>query len=135
MALPIAFPAMAQQNGAQQNAPPQDQQQMQSNNQGAINQSSDQQLSQDQIRQLQQALDQKGFKSGRAEGKLGPETKQALSSFQKSQNLQQTGEPDQQTMAALGINRRHDRPGSASEPMQGGQNPQGQSGENPAGRN
>jgi peptidoglycan hydrolase-like protein with peptidoglycan-binding domain len=66
--------------------PAQGQQQVQSSNQGANNRSSDQQLSQGQIRQLQQALDQKGFKSGRADGKLGPNTKQALSSFQKSQN-------------------------------------------------
>ncbi|HUI97829.1 MAG TPA: peptidoglycan-binding domain-containing protein [Xanthobacteraceae bacterium] len=99
LALPLAIPAMAQQNGAKQNAPAQNQQQSRWNSQ-----SSDQQLSRNEIRQVQQALDQKGFKVGRTDGKLGPRTKQALSGFQKSQNLQQSGQPDQQTLAALGIN-------------------------------
>jgi len=108
LALPLALPAMAQQNRAnenapgqnlQQNAPAQNMQQSQSSNPA-----SGQQLSQNEIRQAQQALEQKGFKVGKPDGKLGPETKQALSSFQKSQNLQQSGELDQQTLAALGIN-------------------------------
>jgi peptidoglycan hydrolase-like protein with peptidoglycan-binding domain len=104
LALPLAisFPAAAQQNNAKPKAPQSAQQQsqaqpMQPNEQSEAN------LSSNQIRQVQQALGQKGFKAGRADGKLGPETKQALKSFQQSQGLQVTGQLDQQTMAKLGI--------------------------------
>lgn len=102
LALPLAIslPAAAQQNNAKPNAAQQQQSQarpMQPNEQSQAN------LSSDQIRQVQQALDQKGFKAGNADGKLGPETKQALQSFQQSQHLQVTGQPDPQTLAKLGI--------------------------------
>lgn len=104
LALPLAIslPAAAQQNNAKPNPPQSAQQQsqaqpMQPNNQSQAN------LSSNQIRQAQQALDKKGFKAGNADGKLGPETKQALQSFQQSQGLQVTGQLDQQTMAKLGI--------------------------------
>jgi peptidoglycan hydrolase-like protein with peptidoglycan-binding domain len=102
LALPLAIslPAAAQQNNAKPNAAQQQQSQaqpMQPNEQPQAN------LSSGQIRQVQQALDQKGFKAGNADGKLGPETKQALQSFQQSQHLQVTGQPDQQTLAKLGI--------------------------------
>jgi peptidoglycan hydrolase-like protein with peptidoglycan-binding domain len=60
-------------------------------------------LSQDQVRQVQQALDSKGFNPGPTDGRLGPETRQALGQFQKQQGLQQTGAPDGQTLAALGV--------------------------------
>lgn len=61
-------------------------------------------LDRDQVKQVQEALNQKGFKSGQADGKMGPETKDALQAFQQKQGLQATGQPDQQTLAALGIN-------------------------------
>ena len=59
--------------------------------------------SEGEIRQIQQLLEQKGFKVGYIDGKLGPITRRALSQFQRKQGLQQTGMPDQQTLAALGI--------------------------------
>jgi peptidoglycan hydrolase-like protein with peptidoglycan-binding domain len=49
---------------------------------------------------VQQALDNKGFNAGRADGILGLETKSALRQFQQKQGLQQTGTPDEQTLAA-----------------------------------
>ncbi|HEY7301942.1 MAG TPA: peptidoglycan-binding domain-containing protein [Xanthobacteraceae bacterium] len=61
-------------------------------------------LSQNEIKQMQGALDQKGYHAGRQDGKMGPMTESALRQFQKDQSLQQTGQPDQQTLAALGIN-------------------------------
>ena len=51
----------------------------------------------------QQALDQKGFHAGRADGILGPRTKQALSMFQQQQKLQRTGQLDNRTLSALGV--------------------------------
>ncbi len=51
-------------------------------------------LNSDQIRQVQQKLDQSGFKAGQADGVLGRETENALRDFQKQKGLQQTGRPD-----------------------------------------
>jgi peptidoglycan hydrolase-like protein with peptidoglycan-binding domain len=65
--------------------------------------SSPAQLSRDDIMRAQQALDQKGFHAGRADGILGPRTKQALSMFQQQQKLQQTGQLDNRTLSALGV--------------------------------
>jgi peptidoglycan hydrolase-like protein with peptidoglycan-binding domain len=62
-----------------------------------------QNLSQDEIRQVQQALDSKGFNPGPVDGRLGPETKSALNQFQQKQGLQQTGTADEETLAALGV--------------------------------
>jgi outer membrane biosynthesis protein TonB len=63
--------------------------------------------SQDDIRQIQQVLKDKGFNVGPLDGKLGKKTKQALSQFQRKQGLQQTGMPDVETLAALGIHDTH----------------------------
>ncbi len=60
-------------------------------------------LDRDQIQQVQRALDQKGFKSGRADGIMGPETESALRSFQQKEGLQATGQMDQETLGKLGL--------------------------------
>ena len=57
-------------------------------------------LSPDQIKKVQEALDQKGFHVGRPDGVMGRDTRQALSSFQRQLNLQQTGQPDDLTLHA-----------------------------------
>ena len=61
-------------------------------------------LNRDQIEQVQRALNQKGFKAGRADGKMGQQTESALRSFQQQQKLEASGQIDQQTLAALGLN-------------------------------
>ena len=63
----------------------------------------EQKLSKDEIQQVQQALDQKGFKSGQPDGVLGPETKNAIKEFQQKQGWNATGELDNQTLSALGV--------------------------------
>jgi peptidoglycan hydrolase-like protein with peptidoglycan-binding domain len=63
----------------------------------------EQNLSKDEIQQVQQALDQKGFKSGQPDGVLGPETKNAIKEFQQKQGWNATGELDNQTLSALGV--------------------------------
>ena len=63
----------------------------------------EQNVSKDEIRQIQEALNQKGFKAGPADGVLGPETKNALKEFQQKQGFNATGELDNQTMSALGV--------------------------------
>lgn len=55
------------------------------------------------VRSAQQALKNKGYDPGAADGKLGPQTESALKRFQQAQGLTQSGELDQKTMSALGV--------------------------------
>lgn len=79
------------------------------NNQSAQNdqQISPQNLSRGNIRQVQQALDKSGFKTGRADGRWGPETESAVKQFQQSKQIQASGQLDQQTIADLGLDASH----------------------------
>jgi peptidoglycan hydrolase-like protein with peptidoglycan-binding domain len=103
VSLLAAVPAMAQQSGQPQQ--PQQSSAMQKNmpNNGSAN------LSPAEIKQAQEALDKKGFKAGSADGKLGPETEQAIKQFQEKQGLQQSGQLDEQTLSALGIQSQNQR--------------------------
>jgi His-Xaa-Ser repeat protein HxsA len=56
-----------------------------------------------QVRQVQQALKDKGHDPGQIDGVMGPQTKQALESFQQAQGISGSGELDQQTLAALDV--------------------------------
>ena len=58
-----------------------------------------------EIRQVQQALNKDGFKVGRADGRWGPGTENAIKQFQQSKQLEPTGQLDQQTMADLGLDK------------------------------
>jgi peptidoglycan hydrolase-like protein with peptidoglycan-binding domain len=60
-------------------------------------------LSREEIRQVQIALNQKGFNIGTPDGVLGARTKQALVQFQQQQGFQATGQIDTQTVTALGV--------------------------------
>jgi peptidoglycan hydrolase-like protein with peptidoglycan-binding domain len=55
------------------------------------------------VRQAQQALNQRGFNAGPADGVMGDATTQAVRNFQSTANLQPTGRLDQQTLSALGV--------------------------------
>ncbi len=56
------------------------------------------------VRSAQQALKQKGFDAGAVDGQVGPSTKSAIRDFQQAQGLPQSGDLDQQTLSALGVN-------------------------------
>jgi peptidoglycan hydrolase-like protein with peptidoglycan-binding domain len=56
------------------------------------------------VRELQQALNDKGFDAGAVDGKAGPQTKAAIKKFQQAQNLTASGKLDQKTVAALALN-------------------------------
>ena len=99
--LGLAVPAAAQQSGSTQPQQSGANQPMAPQTQQGSTQ--EQNLSKDEIRQVQQALDQKGFKAGQADGVLGPETKNAIKEFQQKQGFNATGELDSQTMSALGV--------------------------------
>ncbi len=73
------------------------------------------QLSSQQIRQIQQSLDKQGLKAGRADGKWGPETEKAVKDFQQQQNMQASGQLDQQTLQALGVNMTAQGPNTHSQ--------------------
>jgi peptidoglycan hydrolase-like protein with peptidoglycan-binding domain len=58
-------------------------------------------LSKDDIRWAQVELHMRGLYNGSLDGVIGPETKQALLGFQKSNGFERTATPDQQTAGTL----------------------------------
>jgi peptidoglycan hydrolase-like protein with peptidoglycan-binding domain len=55
------------------------------------------------VRQAQKTLNDRGFRTGGVDGKMGPQTQAALVNFQRAEKLQPTGKLDRQTLAALGL--------------------------------
>jgi peptidoglycan hydrolase-like protein with peptidoglycan-binding domain len=55
------------------------------------------------LRKAQATLNARGFKAGQANGRMSPQTRQAISAFQKSENLEETGRLNPGTLAALGM--------------------------------
>ena len=55
------------------------------------------------VRSVQQALNDRGFSAGPADGQWGPATSDALRRFQLAAGLPATGTADSQTMVALGL--------------------------------
>lgn len=90
------------------------------------------QLDQNTARQVQQQLQQQGYDVGQVDGKWGQKSRQALMNFQRDQNIRATGRPDQQTMAALGIE--PGAPQQAQTPEESGRRSQGQRPESGMGR-
>ena len=57
------------------------------------------------VRQAQKVLNDRGFRTGGVDGRMGPQTEAALVNFQRAEKLQPTGKLDRQTIAALGLNK------------------------------
>ena len=55
------------------------------------------------VRAAQEALKSKGFDPGELDGRMGPHTKAAISEFQRSTGLRETGRFDQATRSQLGV--------------------------------
>ncbi|HJU22811.1 MAG TPA: peptidoglycan-binding domain-containing protein [Casimicrobiaceae bacterium] len=55
------------------------------------------------VRSAQQALNEKGFNVGTVDGQMGPNTEAAIKKFQQSKGLPESGNLDEQTLAALGV--------------------------------
>ncbi|MBI5162324.1 MAG: peptidoglycan-binding protein [Magnetospirillum sp.] len=87
--------------------------------QGAMGgpQQSSQSMDQNTIRNVQQQLQQQGYDVGQIDGVMGPNTRQALSQFQRDNNMPASGRLDQQTMAALGV--QEGAPQQAQTPEEG----------------
>jgi peptidoglycan hydrolase-like protein with peptidoglycan-binding domain len=62
------------------------------------------QLSSSQIRRIQQELNKEGFHAGQVNGQWSSETQTAIKNFQETKGLPATGELDQRTIEALGLN-------------------------------
>ena len=56
------------------------------------------------VKKVQTALTQQGYNPGPEDGQLGNKTKEAIKQAQKDKSLEPTGQIDQQTLAALGVN-------------------------------
>jgi len=61
------------------------------------------QWSREDVKSVQEALKGKGHNPGPIDGVMGPQTQQALRAFQRSQNIQQSGQLDSSTASALGV--------------------------------
>jgi peptidoglycan hydrolase-like protein with peptidoglycan-binding domain len=104
LALPGALPAMAQNTPANQPPQAQNPEQSQGQNQQASNHSIPSgQLGRRGVRQVQQALNKSGHRVGRPDGIMGPRTREALQSYQKSKGMQASGKINQQTLSDLGV--------------------------------
>jgi His-Xaa-Ser repeat protein HxsA len=57
----------------------------------------------DLIRQVQERLQTVGYNPGTIDGTMGPQTKNALLWFQNAQGLRSTGDLDEPTLNALGV--------------------------------
>jgi peptidoglycan hydrolase-like protein with peptidoglycan-binding domain len=55
------------------------------------------------VRQVQQALADKGHDPGPVDGMMGPRTRAALQAYQRSQNLTGSSGLDQRTLESLGV--------------------------------
>ncbi|MEZ4600708.1 MAG: peptidoglycan-binding domain-containing protein [Syntrophotaleaceae bacterium] len=60
-----------------------------------------QQMTNQQVRTLQNLLNEKGFDSGPVDGIIGPKTTSAIRNFQESRGLAATGSPDRDTLQEL----------------------------------
>jgi peptidoglycan hydrolase-like protein with peptidoglycan-binding domain len=60
-------------------------------------------LHQQDIKKVQETLRDKGYDPGTIDGRLGPQTRGAISHYQKSENLPVTGHLDTQTAGKLGV--------------------------------
>lgn len=71
-------------------------------------------LSKEEIRSVQQALNQRGYDLA-VDGIFGPETRRAVTQFQANNNIEQTGNLTQETLTALNVERGERLPASVEE--------------------
>jgi peptidoglycan hydrolase-like protein with peptidoglycan-binding domain len=67
----------------------------------------------DTVRQAQQALKDKGFDPGPIDGKYGPKTREAVTNYQKQNNIAANGRLGGETYSSLGV--KNDTPGEHME--------------------
>jgi hypothetical protein len=55
------------------------------------------------VRQAQRQLNRMGYRAGPEDGRAGPQTRRAVRTFQRDEELRASGELDRATLAALGV--------------------------------
>jgi peptidoglycan hydrolase-like protein with peptidoglycan-binding domain len=95
----LSLPALAQNSSAPSQSAP-----SASSSQVQAKELSPEKLNSGQLRQLQQALNDKGFNVGTVDGEWGPRTEDSLKKFQGSKNMTSSGQLDDSTVMALGLN-------------------------------
>lgn len=63
----------------------------------------DQQIALDKVEKVQEKLKNEGYNVGSVDGLIGPNTESALREFQESNDLSASGELNQETIDALGV--------------------------------
>jgi peptidoglycan hydrolase-like protein with peptidoglycan-binding domain len=71
------------------------------------------------VQSVQQALKQKGYDAGTVDGQWGPNTREALRQFQQSQGITPSGNLDEQTLSALGVDQNQAAQGGMTSPSTG----------------
>jgi peptidoglycan hydrolase-like protein with peptidoglycan-binding domain len=85
----------------------------------AVHQTKQQQPTPDRYKEIQQALSDKGYFKGSADGNWGPESVDALKRFQREQNLTEDGKIGSLSLIALGLGpKRTTTPESPEKPVQ-----------------
>jgi peptidoglycan hydrolase-like protein with peptidoglycan-binding domain len=80
----------------------------------------------EQVKQVQQALKDKGHDPGDIDGVMGPKTQAALKDFQKKEGLKETGRMDRETMSKLGVEMKTEAGSPAASPPTGEKAPSGE---------
>src|SRR5262249_38989753 len=91
-------------------------------------------LSPEQIREIQMVLKERGF-AVEVDGRLGPQTRQALIAFQRKQGLAASGHIDNQTVSALGVSDKIGTQRGATTGQGSGAANQGKAAQQPAQQN
>lgn len=75
---------------------------------------------QETVRKVQEKLNEEGYSVGPTDGVWGPQTQQALTQFQQAEGIEATGQLDEQTMSALGIEEEAGAAGAQEAPKSEG---------------
>ena len=65
------------------------------------------------VAQVQKTLNDRGFRTGGVDGRMGPQTQAALVNFQRAEKLQPTGKLDRPTLGALGVQKADGTPNTS----------------------
>lgn len=68
------------------------------------------------VAKAQKTLNDRGFRTGGVDGRMGPQTQAALVNFQRAEKLQPSGKLDRPTLVALGIQRPDGAAGNGAQP-------------------
>lgn len=61
------------------------------------------QMDRETVKKAQEALNERGYSEVESDGNWGPQTQRAVMKFQEEEGLDQTGQLDRATLAALGV--------------------------------